>query len=240
MSLTVEDGTGLASADSYNLLAAAKAYMAAMGYVGSFTVATTPLTNGSTAAGATVMTADGGAGEETLLAGDRFMFSGVAKVYSVGAAVYGQAGTLRGIEFSPAAPSVIANDTALIFLILTEEQVRRGTRTLDALYEPRLSGVRLTATQALAWPRIDVTDQDGNPIDSDEVPTRWQHAAIEVSRICPSDQSMDFPAWLTKVKAGSVEVEGGIAVRTVLSYVEDLIRPYVDADSSGYRVRRAV
>jgi Putative DnaT-like ssDNA binding protein len=238
MSLTVEDGTGLSGADAYDSLANAKAYMAAMGYVGSFAALASPLVAADIASGAVVMDVDGGSGVETLLAGDRFQFSGVAGIYTVGSAAQAQGGTILGVEFGPAAPEAIANNTALVFIALTEDQVRRGARTIDTLYEDRLKGVRLTSTQALAWPRLDVVDQDENTVDSASVPARWKQAAFEVARICPADQSMDFPAWLTSVQAGSVAIGGGIAVRTVLSYVEGLIRPYVE--SSDFRVKRAV
>ncbi len=84
-----------------------------------------------------------------------------------------------------------------------------ATRILDEVCE--WQGEKLAGDQALRWPRWDVYDKDGFVLPADEIPVFLKNATAELARhLLAKDrlQTMDDAvAGLTKVKAGSVEVE---------------------------------
>jgi hypothetical protein len=74
----------------------------------------TPAVNGAVLAGATTMNIDGGAGTETLKAGDLFTVADVAGQYVVTADKTATAGAVTGVTFFPAAPvGGFPNDKAI-------------------------------------------------------------------------------------------------------------------------------
>jgi len=79
---------------------------------GTFTAVTTPVTAGVTAAGATTITMDGGAGTETILKGDVFEIDGQQYVATANATA---AGGEIDVPVYPAVPAEISNDTAVTF-----------------------------------------------------------------------------------------------------------------------------
>ena len=79
---------------------------------GTFTAVATPLTAGSTAAGATSIDMDGGAGTETILKGDIFTIDGQQYVATANATASGGAVT---VPVYPAVPAIIADNTAVAF-----------------------------------------------------------------------------------------------------------------------------
>jgi hypothetical protein len=79
---------------------------------GTFTAVGTPLTAGSTAAGATSIDMDGGAGTETILKGDVFEIDGQQYVATANATASGGAIT---VPVYPAVPAIIADNTAVTF-----------------------------------------------------------------------------------------------------------------------------
>lgn len=111
----------------------------------------------------------------------------------------------------------------------TEAKVIRGARTLDAMYRHRLKGSKVDAGQSMIWPRVDVTDEDDNPVAEDVVPILYVQASFEMARIVPADQSFSSVNFIKKVKAGSVEVEWAdqFVSRQVMSLVEEMVSPYV-------------
>jgi hypothetical protein len=79
---------------------------------GTFTVAATPLTNGSIAAGATTLTIDGGAGTNTLLVGDLIQIGDEQFTVTANAAAVSGA---ISVSVSPAVKATIADGTAVVF-----------------------------------------------------------------------------------------------------------------------------
>jgi hypothetical protein len=121
----------------------------------------------------------------------------------------------------------------------TEATMRRGTELLDARYRLKLKGFKANSGQALAWPRDGVTDEDGNYISASSIPTAVKYASFEMARAVNTSLELDFEAAIERLKAGSVEVEfaGGRWQRTILSHIDDLMRPYIEG--GGKKLVRA-
>jgi hypothetical protein len=79
---------------------------------GTFTAVGTPLTAGSTAAGATSIDMDGGAGTETIVKGDIFSIDGQQYVATANATA--TAGAIT-VPVYPAVPAIIGDNTAVVF-----------------------------------------------------------------------------------------------------------------------------
>lgn len=79
---------------------------------GTFVAVTTPLVNGTIAVDATTITMDGGAGTETILAGDIFTIDGAQYVATADAAAV--AGAIS-VAVYPAVASEIADNTEVVF-----------------------------------------------------------------------------------------------------------------------------
>lgn len=62
-----------------------------------------------------------------------------------------------------------------------EIALRKGTQYLDARYQGAWRGQRSNETQALAWPRTGVIDDDGFGLDADEMPVNLKRAAVEAA-----------------------------------------------------------
>lgn len=107
--------------------------------------------------------------------------------------------------------------------------LRRGTAALDNRYRTTLKGGKTTSGQDLVWPRLGMADEDGNNIASDTIPTAVQRAAFEMARAIKADQTATMPARVKSAGAGSARVEFATAIdqRSVLSIVDELMRPYV-------------
>lgn len=121
----------------------------------------------------------------------------------------------------------------------TDATVIRGSRALDGRYRASLKGEKTLPGQAMAWPRDDMDDEDGNPIGANEIPDAWKFAAFEMARAIGADQSVSGESSIKSVKAGSAAVEfsSPLFVRTVLSHVDELVGPYLSG--AGNRVVRA-
>ena len=123
----------------------------------------------------------------------------------------------------------------------TEDTVILGSRTSDALYRTVLKGAKTAGVtnQSLAWPRLNMFDEDGYSIPSGVIPELWKHAVWEAGRAVPEDQSIDFGTFIKRVEAGSVEVEfqGGKQSRTLISFMDELVAPFIGG--GGQRFVRA-
>jgi len=62
-----------------------------------------------------------------------------------------------------------------------EAALIEATQYLDLHYGERWRGARMFKTQALDWPRDDVTDDDGFRLPNDEIPQRLANAASEAA-----------------------------------------------------------
>lgn len=64
---------------------------------------------------------------------------------------------------------------------LKEERLRNGAAYLDSKYHGQWKGDRTNKTQAMAWPRIGVEDDDGFYVASNEMPDRLLRANVEAA-----------------------------------------------------------
>lgn len=106
-----------------------------------------------------------------------------------------------------------------------DNYLRWAAITLDTL---GWRGARTAETQALAWPRADVEDQDGYAVEDDAIPTWLKRAQAEMAyQLVSTDWTQGLgttPA--RRVKVGSLEVEGKIH-KPLPPSVLALIRPFV-------------
>lgn len=118
-----------------------------------------------------------------------------------------------------------------------EAAIRRATAYLSNSYT--WAGLRShNRDQALAWPRSGVCDNEGNGIDSNEMPVELLNATAEVALrelVTPGSMSPDFVAsdQVKREKIGQIEVEYSSAKRTaeelrpVVTIVRDLIGAFL-------------
>jgi len=62
-----------------------------------------------------------------------------------------------------------------------EQAIRMGTQYLDATYAGRWRGTRTNSTQALAWPRVNVVDDDNFAVASNDLPVALEQACAEAA-----------------------------------------------------------
>lgn len=62
-----------------------------------------------------------------------------------------------------------------------EAAIRKATMWIDNAYRGRWKGIRCDSTQPLAWPRWDVTDEDGLYVDPATIPTAIANATCEAA-----------------------------------------------------------
>lgn len=112
-----------------------------------------------------------------------------------------------------------------------EEALRLGTQYLDAVYGNRWKGERVLATQALDWPRNNVSDRDGFAVETDEVPTAVKDATAEAAirsltvTLIP-DITTPGSIKLQRDKVGPIETEteyAGAASQIVQFRIIDLL-----------------
>lgn len=75
----------------------------------------------------------------------------------------------------------LGNSVAWAAVADQELAMRRGARFVDLKYELRMRGTRKLATQALAYPRLDVWTDDDHEVSPDDVPTRVMEANFEAA-----------------------------------------------------------
>jgi hypothetical protein len=92
-----------------------------------------------------------------------------------------------------------------------EVALRQATQYIDGVFGPRFNGDRASATQALAWPRMEVWTPDGEYVSATVVPTEVEQATIELAvraaagSIQPDETALSIKS--ERVKAGPVETE---------------------------------
>jgi hypothetical protein len=87
-----------------------------------------------------------------------------------------------------------------------EQALRRATQYIDMMYGARWKGIRVYETQALAWPRANVTDYDGYLIDHDEMPQKLKDACAEAAERLITEEMMPDQSDTGTVKSRSVRV----------------------------------
>lgn len=132
-----------------------------------------------------------------------------------------------------------------------EQAIRRATSFISEGYKWR--GLKTNGRlQALAWPRGHVTDAEGFPVESDEVPIEVQRATAEVALVEAATPGSMSPTYtpnqrVKRITVGPIteetDVDGQTAhgERPVLTVVLDQIGKLIDRSAgssiSGMAVR---
>lgn len=121
-----------------------------------------------------------------------------------------------------------------------EKLLSWASRYLDS--HAKWYGTRVSGTQALRWPREDVTDRDGILIPSDSVPRQLKVAVASLATaLIDTDRSVERPQdALTRLKADVIELEfqEGYRLPKVPAHIHELIDG-LGVIKSGGRVRFA-
>ena len=142
----------------------------------------------------------------------------------------------------------IGNDYSSYADAKIEEALRRASSFLSNSY--RWQGYRSqNRNQALAWPRSGVVDQEGQGIDSDEIPVEITNATNEIAwreLVTPGTMNPDYTstALVKSEKVGPLEVEYALTnttadgARPVLLVVRDMVSQFL-AKGAGSRISGA-
>lgn len=109
---------------------------------------------------------------------------------------------------------------------LKEQAIRLATQYLDAAYLQRWGGTRLRDVQHLAWPRVDVYDNDEFLVRADEVPWQVEEATAEMARrSAAGDVLMPDVASASNVISESKSV-GPLSKSVTYSGVKEVFKRY--------------
>lgn len=124
-----------------------------------------------------------------------------------------------------------------------EQAIRRATDYMTQAYGTRWAGTRLTATQALDWPRYSVPDSANGYYSSTVVPALVVKACVVLSfKAAAGDLSPDIKPLATRVKIGPIEKEYAAGSSQIVRFraIDDLLAPLLSSGGAGMiRVIRA-
>lgn len=120
-----------------------------------------------------------------------------------------------------------------------DQAIIRATAAIDALYGSRFPGAKLNGrAQALAWPRIDAYDADGEEIASDEIPVEvvratCEFAVRELAEPGSTHPDLERGGAIRSLKAGSVSIEyaGNATARTAYTIVDGILATLLKASA---------
>lgn len=123
----------------------------------------------------------------------------------------------------------------------------RGASYTDGRYRGRWKGLKADEDQALAWPRVNVRDEDGYILDDDTIPRVVAHANAEAALrfIDGVDLTPDLERGgavkRTRDKAGPVETESEFrddaSARTAVTAIDDLLSGVLRGGNVGWLER---
>lgn len=124
-----------------------------------------------------------------------------------------------------------------------EEALRKATDYMVQVYRSRWAGLRMSATQALDWPRYEVPRADfGDYYPSNAVPSQVKYACAELAIKAAAGTALaaDLAAPATRVKVGPIEKEFDPNARqtTIYRAVDGLLRPFLARGESSLSVVR--
>lgn len=120
-----------------------------------------------------------------------------------------------------------------------------GTKSLDGRYRNGFAGEKTARRdQDDEWPRTGAYDENGDPIDTDEIPVEAEYATYELALqelISPGSLSVNY----TPSAYQSVSVDGAVSVtyadrsdvsdaQTKFAIVDEIIGPLLVMGGSGY------
>ena len=121
-----------------------------------------------------------------------------------------------------------------------EQALTRATDYLVQVYRTRWMGDRVTATQALDWPREGV-EVGGFDIDEDVVPAEVKRACAEMAfKAASGELAADIERLTKREKVGPIEVEysDNVLPYRVYRAIDNLLAPFLV--NAGSRVFRQV
>lgn len=116
-----------------------------------------------------------------------------------------------------------------------EQALTRATDYMVQVYRTRWLGERVSATQALDWPREGV-EVDGFDVDEDVVPAEVELACAEMAfKAAFGELAADIERLTKREKVGPIEVEYSEHGPQFKRYraVDNLLAPYLRAGTSG-------
>lgn len=126
-------------------------------------------------------------------------------------------------------------------LVQKEAFLRRATEHMLAAYRQRWKGSRVTSTQALDWPRMDV-EVDDFSVAADIVPVEVQKAcAILALKAVNGELDPDPTAAVKRKKVDVLETEYFEPTVPLRKHkiVDDLLKPYLSGADMNVRLVRA-
>lgn len=129
---------------------------------------------------------------------------------------------------------------ALLDTPAKEAALRNATDYMMATYGPRWLGERVSATQALDWPRFDVVAR-GFAIASNSIPAEVQRACAELAlRASSAELAPDVGQRTLREKVDVIEVEYDRYSPQFTQYraIDNLLAPFLD--DLGGSIRRVV
>lgn len=116
--------------------------------------------------------------------------------------------------------------------------LRKATQYMDGKFRGQIKGRKADAEQALAFPRVGCTDEDGNLFDDDVIPRVWLNATIEAAA-----READEPGILTpdverqtsseKVGPIAVTYVAGADAATELTVIDNLVSGLLTSGGSA-------
>ena len=120
-----------------------------------------------------------------------------------------------------------------------EGALQQAARLLDTL---TWKGKKVSAAQALDWPRYGVTDADGYTVDSTTIPAKIKAAQCELAiRLMAADRGAQDALQATRVKVGAIEAEyaPGAAPVLIPSIVIRMVAELTAGGVGGTKILRA-
>lgn len=85
----------------------------------------------------------------------------------------------------------------------------KAAQFLDNVYRGKWKGYKVNSTQALAWPRTDVTDTEGYDVSALSIPARLKYAQFEAAKLIASGTELEvtIDRAVKREQVGSLSVE---------------------------------
>lgn len=142
--------------------------------------------------------------------------------------------TARHAAFGNTAWAALATDA------LREAALRNATAYMQQAYRSRWTGLKLTAAQALDWPRYGVV-VDGYDVASDIVPTEIANACADLAlKASAGELNADLERAVIREKVGPLEIEYSAHSPQQIRYraIDQMLSPYLSGSSASFRVTR--
>ncbi len=143
--------------------------------------------------------------------------------------------SLVSVAAATARHAALGNDTwATITTEQMEQALRRATAYMEQAFRTRWTGRRVSAVQALSWPRYDVC-VDGYSVDSNVVPAEVANACADLAlKAAAGDLNADIERAVIREKVGPLETEYSPHSPQAVRYraIDMLLAPYLSGSSA--------